>query len=164
MENNSTDKKTDISKQLIYRDVKFTKICFEFNTLQFDEDVAGTFNESFDVQINWILTATKKDLKGIIISCDFKLGSKSLDIKILVQTKMEFNKELTESDIFNNTSLQVLTATLFFPYLTEIVSCNTAKMGITPVVIGYDVLDKIIDKTNEQGGFVKPPIPPPSKQ
>ena len=65
MENNSTDKKTDISKQLIYRYVKFTRVCFEFKTLQFNEDVAGTFNESFDVQINWILTATKNDLKGI---------------------------------------------------------------------------------------------------
>lgn len=164
MENNSTDKKTDIAKQLIYRDVKFTRVCFEFKTQQFYEDMTGAFSENFDVQINWILTTTKNDLKGIIISCDFKLGSKNLDIEVLVQTKMEFNKELTESDIFNNTSLQVLTAALFFPYLTEIISCNTAKMGITPVVIGYDVLDKIIDKTNEQGGFIKTPIPTSRKQ
>ena len=74
---------------------------------------------------------------------------------------MEFDKELPKELIFNSTYLQVLAANLFFPYLTEAISSNSGKMGITPIIIGYDILDKIIEETEKQGGFEKKP---PTKQ
>ena len=152
------DKEKNIfSGRLIYRNVKFARMRFEFKKTMFNEDTRGTFRDNLDMQINWSLTATKKNNKGVIISCDFKLNSANLVIHILVQTKMEFDKELPKETIFNSTYLQALAANLFFPYLTEFISSNSGKMGITPIIIGYDILDKIIEETEKQGGFEKKP-------
>lgn len=155
MSENMEKNKIDFKNHLISRYVKFTKICFEFKIGQLYEDITGSFNDTFDVRANWILTATKEDGKGVIVSCDFKLVSKNLDIRIIIQTKMEFDKKLSEEERSNTTFLQTLAANLFFPYLAELISSNTEKMGVTPIVIEYAVLDKIIEKTNEQGGFGK---------
>lgn len=160
--NNTPNKENNsgtTERKLFYRNVKFTKLSFEFKNEQLDEDISGSFNESFDLHINWILSATKVDWKGIIISCDFRLISKNMEIKVIIQTKMEFDQKISENEVFNTTYFQVMAANFFFPYLTEIISCNTAKMGITPILIGYEVLNKIIEKTNAQGGFRKP-LPP----
>lgn len=150
------NKKSDNAlERLIYRNVKFVKVCFEFKKPEFNEDDRGSFRDNFDMQINWSLTANKKDRTGVIISCDFRLNSKNLQIQILVQTKMEFEKKLSKELVFHSTYLQALAANLFFPYLTETISSNTEKMGITPVIIGYDILDKIVEETEKQGGFAK---------
>jgi len=153
--------KNTLSGRLVYRNVKFARMHFEFKKTMFNEDTRGTFRDNLDMQINWLSTATKKDNKGVIISSDLKLNSTNLVIHILVQTKMEFDKELPKELIFNSTYLQVLAANLFFPYLTEAISSNSGKMGITPIIIGYDILDKIIEETEKQGGFEKKP---PTKQ
>jgi len=152
------DKEKDLfSGRLVYRNVKFARIHFEFKKTMFNEDTRGTFRDNLDMQINWSLTATKKDNKGAIISCDFKLNSANLAIQILAQTKIEFDKELPKEIIFNSTYLQVLAANSFFPYLMELISGNSGKMGITPIIIGYDILDKIVEETEKQGGFEKKP-------
>lgn len=145
--------KIEIASNLVYRNVKFSKIDFAFKKVQFGEDDKGIFNDSFDMHVDWEFVAEKSDRKGIIIGCHLKLLSSNLEIELMIQTKMEFDIKLSDEQIFNRTSLQILSAKLFFPYLMEIISANTAKMGITPIALGYDVLDRIIAKTNEQGGF-----------
>ncbi len=147
--------KLDTSRKLAYRNIKFKRIDFSFKTEQFNEDTTGSFKDNFDMHISWILTARRNDRKGAIISCDLRLISKNLEIILMIQTKMRFDKELSDKEVFESTSLQKLSANLFFPYLIEVISSNTVRMGISPITLDYSTLDRIIEKTDRQGGFVK---------
>lgn len=121
-------------------------------------DGVNTIKEmSFQIAVNWQLVGIRKDNKGIIISCGFTMIGDPVKIELIVQVKMEFKKPLSEQQIFNSMSCQVLAAKMFFPYLVELVAANTSKLelGTSPLILDNGLLNTILDNTVKQGVFQK---------
>jgi len=145
-------------KNLIHQSVTFPVVSFKLKADLETSDFSEGFHE-FDAPINismgWKLLGLRKDNRGIRLGCKVGLDSKLYEIEVIIHAVMEFNDDFSEDQCFETSFFQVLAAKLFFPYLSELISSNTARLSdsIRPLILEKSLLNDIINQTSKQKPF-----------
>jgi hypothetical protein len=144
---------------LTSREVSFPRINFSLNIQSVSGgDIKDKIAEnSLKISVNWEPLAKKRDQKGLIMGCDFKISEENFKAEIYIRTKMEFNKIIPEGQVFYTSFFQSLAATLFFPFLVELIASNFKRLDFSqsPLILDRKLLDMILEETEKQGPLSK---------